>query len=164
SAADQPLRGEDGSVLAIVNGEIYNQRALRAELEAQGHRFRSRSDCEVVVHLYEERGLEAFERLEGQFAAAIWDANHETLVLARDRMGEKPLYYHESTSGILFASELRALLADPSIAASPDDLAIHHYLTFKFVPSPSTGIRGIRKLPPGHLLHWERGRASLKRY
>ena len=118
----------------------------------------------MAVHLYEEHGLEAFDRLEGQFAIAIWDGNLETLVLARDRMGEKPLYYHESTSRILFASELRALLADPGIAASPDDLAIHHYLTFKYVPSPSTGIRGIRKLPAGHLLHWERGRASLKRY
>src|SRR5262249_20507870 len=95
SAATQPLPNEDGTVLAVVNGEIYNHRELRATLEGLGHRFRSRSDSEVVVHLYEEHGLEAFERLEGQFAIAVWDANHETLVLVRDRMGEKPLYYHE---------------------------------------------------------------------
>lgn len=164
SAANQPLPNENGTVHAVVNGEIYNHRELRKNLEELGHRFRSRSDSEVVVHLYEAHGLEAFERLEGQFAVAVWDANLETLVLARDRMGEKPLYYHESSSRILFASELRALLADPRLTAAPDDLAIHHYLTFKYVPSPATGIRGIRKLPAGHLLHWERGRASLKRY
>src|SRR5437867_4792857 len=163
-AAAQPLPNEDGTILTVVNGEIYNHRELRAGLEAKGHRFRSRCDSEVVVHLYEEHGPDALERLEGMFALAIWDGNTETLVLARDRAGEKPLYYHENPSRIVFASEIGALLADPAVAASPDDLAIHHYLTFRYVPSPSTGLRGIGKIPPGHLLSWDRGRASLTQY
>src|SRR2546425_12694405 len=104
--AVQPLPNEDGTIFAAVNGEIYNHRELRARLEDRGHRFRSRTDSEVVVHLYEEYGAEAVEKLEGMFAIAIWDGNLEALLLARDRMGEKPLYYHETPARILFASEI----------------------------------------------------------
>src|SRR5262245_58964268 len=128
-AAAQPMANEDGSILAVVNGEIFNHRGLREELLARGHRFRSRCDVEVVVHLYEEHGAAAVERLEGQFALAVWDGKRDALLLARDTMGEKPLYYHATPERIAFASEIGALLADPSIEARPDDLAIHHFLT-----------------------------------
>ncbi len=160
--AAQPMAGEDGRVLSVVNGEIYNHRALRAELEAKGHRFRSRSDSEVVVHLVEEHGPDALGRLEGMFAIAVWDGREGTLLLARDPMGEKPLYWHASPARLLFASELGALLADPGVERRPDDLAIHRYLTFKCVPSPATGLRGIYKLPPGHRLIWRRGEATVR--
>ena len=163
-AAAQPFEAERGRVFASVNGEIYNHRALRGDLEAQGHRFRSHSDCEVVLHLYEEHGADFPERLEGMFAAAVWDDERERLVLARDRLGEKPLYYHEDAERIVFASEIGALLADRSIGREIDDLAIHHYLTFRFVPSPHTGIHGVRKLPPGCTLVWERGRSTFRRH
>lgn len=163
-AAAQPMPNEDGTILAVVNGEIYNHRVLRAGLETKGHRFRSRSDVEVLVHLYEDLGPEAVKRLEGMFAFALWDERAGRLLLGRDTLGEKPLYYHESPERILFASELGALLADPSIETAPDEDAIESYLTFRFVPSPATGLRGVFKLPPGHLLLWERGRKRIERY
>lgn len=164
AAAGQPLANEDGTILAVVNGEIYNHRELRKGLEEEGHRFRSRADVEVIVHLYEDHGPRAVERLEGMFALAIWDQRTETLLLARDTMGEKPLYYHESSERIVFASELGALLADSSLVPEVDEEALEQYLAFRFVPSPGTGLRGVFKLPPGHRMIWERGSKRIERY
>jgi asparagine synthase (glutamine-hydrolysing) len=162
--ARQPMANEDGSVVVSVNGEIYNFKELRRELESAGHRFRSRSDSEVVVHLYEEVGPDCVRRLRGMFAFALWDARRRVLLLARDAAGEKPLYYCLDGEGIVFASELWALLQDPSVPADPDPEALGQYLRFGYVPSPWTAFRGVRKLPAAHYLVVEDGRARVERY
>jgi asparagine synthase (glutamine-hydrolysing) len=156
---DQPLANEDGSVTVVQNGELYNFRELRRELEERGHRFRSRGDTEVLAHLYEEYGDAFAERLRGMFAVAIWDARRRRLVLARDRFGIKPLYYRESGGELLFASELRAL---PRGEVDPD--ALEAFLAFNSIPAPLSIFRGTWKLPPGHLLIWEGGRIRLARF
>jgi asparagine synthase (glutamine-hydrolysing) len=160
----QPLDGEDGSCHLILNGEIYNHPDLRSELESAGHRFRTRSDAEVVVHGYEEWGDAVVERLRGMFAFALWDERRQRLLLARDRLGKKPLVYHEGGGGLKFASELQGLLADPTVPRQPDLRALHHYLTYQYVPAPWTAFQGVRKLPPAHLLVFEDGRASVRPY
>jgi asparagine synthase (glutamine-hydrolysing) len=150
----QPLSSEDGGVWAVQNGEIYNYRALVQELTARGHVFRTASDTEVLVHGYEEYGPAIAERLRGMFAFAVWDAAAERLVVARDRLGIKPLVYRVDETGITFASEIKALLA----AGAPrqlDRLALHDYLSFNYVPGPRTIFEGIAKLPAGHLLTWD---------
>src|SRR5919106_1504444 len=154
---DQPIGNEDGSVQVVQNGEIYNYRELRAGLEANGHRFTTRSDTEVLVHLYEERGPRFVEALRGMFAIALWDARSRRLVLARDRFGIKPLYYRDAGGTLSFASELTALRRQPGFAAEIDLDALHAYLAFNFVPAPLSIFRGVRKLSPGHLLVWEEG-------
>jgi asparagine synthase (glutamine-hydrolysing) len=160
----QPLDGEDGSCHLILNGEIYNHAELRPELETAGHRFRTRSDAEVVVHGYEQWGDAVVERLRGMFAFALWDERRQRLLLARDRLGKKPLVYHEAEGRLQFASELQGLLADPALPRQPDLAALHHYLTYQYVPAPWTAFQGVRKLPPAHLLVFEDGRASVRRY
>lgn len=161
---DQPIAGEDGSVQVIQNGEIYNYRELGAELRAQGHRFRTDSDTEVLVHLYEEHGPSFVERLRGMFAIALWDAGRRRLLLARDRYGIKPLYYRVAGPKLSFASELKALLEEPDFSREIDLDAVDAFLAMNFVPTPMTIFKGASKLPAGHLLIGEAGRVEISRY
>ncbi|MBA2384547.1 MAG: asparagine synthase (glutamine-hydrolyzing) [Actinobacteria bacterium] len=156
---DQPLANEDETVHVVQNGEIYNYRELRRELEGHGHRFRTHSDTEVIAHLYEQHGDEFVQRLRGMFAVALWDARRRRLVLARDRFGIKPLYYRARGGGLEFASELRAL---PRGEVDLD--ALEAFLAFNSIPGPLTIFCGTRKLLPGHLLVWERGEPRIERY
>jgi asparagine synthase (glutamine-hydrolysing) len=156
---DQPVANENGTVHVVQNGEIYNYRELRRELERAGHSFRTQGDTEVLLHLYEEHGDQFAERLRGMFAIAIWDASHRRLVLARDRFGIKPLYYRHADNELAFASELRAL---PRGEIDLD--ALEAFLAFNSIPAPLTIFRAIRKLPPGHLLIYEDGRLELRRF
>lgn len=149
---DQPIANEDGSIHVIQNGEIYNYRELRRDLERQGHRFTTHSDTEVIVHMYEQEGLDFVSRLRGMFALAIWDSRTRRLVVARDRFGIKPLYYHEGPDFLCFASELKALLQHPHVPREIDLAALNTYLTFNWIPAPATIFRGVRKLRPGQLL------------
>lgn len=152
SGGRQPLFSEDGSIALVANGEIYNHRALRPELEQLGHHFRSHSDCETIVHAYEEFGESCVTRLRGMFAFAIHDTRRRRLVLARDRLGEKPLYVARVAGGLLFASELRALLASGLVAVTFDKSSLYTFFHYGFVPEPHTCIAGVTKLPAGHLL------------
>jgi asparagine synthase (glutamine-hydrolysing) len=145
-----PLANEDGSVWVTFNGEIYNFRELRAQLEERGHVFRTATDTEVLVHLYEEFGVDCVQHLRGMFAFALWDAPRRRLFLARDRLGKKPLFYARTPTALIFGSGAGAVLADPSIEAHPDFAAIDAYLTYQYVPSPMTAFAGISKLPPAH--------------
>jgi asparagine synthase (glutamine-hydrolysing) len=156
---DQPVANESGTLHVVQNGEIYNYRELRRELERAGHSFRTQGDTEVLLHLYEEHGDQFAERLRGMFAIAIWDASHRRLVLARDRFGIKPLYYRHADNELAFASELRAL---PRGEIDLD--ALEAFLAFNSIPAPLTIFREIRKLPPGHLLIYEDGRLELRRF
>jgi asparagine synthase (glutamine-hydrolysing) len=149
SAGHQPMANEDGSVWITYNGEVYNHPELRAELEARGHRFRSKTDTEAIVHLYEDEGPACVERLHGMFAFAIWDARRGALFLARDRVGVKPLYYALLPHGLLFGSEIKAILEHPAAPRDLDEEAMASYLTFGFTPPPSTMFRGISKLGAG---------------
>jgi asparagine synthase (glutamine-hydrolysing) len=162
--AHQPLTNEDGSLWIAFNGEVYNFQELRPELERQGHAFRSDGDTETVLHLYEEHGVDCLQRLRGMFAFALWDARRRTLFVARDRLGKKPLFYYQDRSRFLFASEPKAILQDPDVVADPDPLAIDHYLTYGYVPSPRSAFRGIRKLPPGHYLLVRNGEVEVRPY
>jgi len=156
---DQPIANEDGTLHVVQNGEIYNYRELRRELERAGHRFRTHGDTEVLLHLYEEHGEGFAERLRGMFAIAIWDGPRRRLLLARDQFGIKPLYYREVGGELAFASELRAL---PRGEIDLD--ALEAFLAFNSIPAPLTIFRETRKLPAGHLLVWEGGRARLERF
>ncbi len=149
---DQPIGNEDGTVQVIFNGEIYNYQVLRDELESRGHWFQTRSDTEVLVHLYEEQGENLVERLRGMFAFALWDGAKRRLLLARDRLGIKPLYLYRDEEVLLFGSELKAILAYPGIAREVAPEGVESFLTFGFVPGPNTIFRGIVKLPPAHTL------------
>jgi len=164
-SGDQPVASESGDVVAVFNGELYNFRALRAELEAKGHDVRGTGDTPVIPHLYEEHGTGFAERLEGMFAVALWDRARERLVLARDRVGKKPLLWTRLPDGTLaFASELKALLQVPGISREVDPDAIDAYLALQYVPGPRTALRGIQKVPPGHVLVAEGGSERLERY
>jgi len=163
-AGRQPLSNEDGTVWITFNGEIYNHLELRSRLKAKGHVFRSRSDTEAIVHAYEEYGLDFARHLTGMFALAIWDAPRRRLVLARDRLGLKPLYYTLEDGRVRFASEIKALLADPSLKRALHPQGLLDLLGYEFVPAPATLFEGIRKLLPGSLLTVEDGRARLSRY
>ncbi len=161
----QPMANETGSVRVVFNGEIYNHAELRVGLEARGHAFRTRCDTEVLAHLYEDVGPRFVERLQGMFAVAVWDAASETLTLARDRLGIKPLYYYADPRGLAFASELSALLAHPEVPREVDPHSLHLYLDHEFVPAPRTMIRGVRKLRPAELLTVDRrGEVSTTTY
>jgi asparagine synthase (glutamine-hydrolysing) len=160
----QPMANEDRSVWLVFNGEIYNYRELRAELLAAGHAFRTRSDTEVILHLYEELGAGCLPRLRGMFALAVWDGRRERLLLARDRLGKKPLVYACLPDGLSFASELGALLQDPAVDRALDPAALDAYLRCQAIPSPRTIYRAVRKLPPGHALVWENGTTRVERY
>ena len=157
----QPLANEDGSVWTVFNGEIYNYRELTADLLARGHRFGTASDTETLVHLYEEHGADCVRHLRGMFAFALWDARRRTLLLARDRLGIKPLYYAETTHGLVFGSELKALIASPWVQRDIDPRALAAYLRFGYVPDPLSILKGVVKLPPGHLVLVKEGRAGL---
>lgn len=148
SGGRQPMSNEDGSVWITFNGEIYNHAALRSELVTRGHRYRSATDTETIVHLYEEEGPRCVERLHGMFALAIWDRRSRQLLLARDRLGVKPLYYAQPAGGFVFASEIKALLAHPAVRPELDRTAFEHYLTFVSTPAPLTMFRGVYKLAP----------------
>jgi len=163
-SGDQPVYNEDRSVAVVLNGEIYNYRELRRRLIANGHRFTSEGDTEVIAHLYEEEGPEFVRSLAGMFAVAIWDARREELLIARDRMGKKPLFYAERKGTISFASELWALLADEQISRELDPEALDRFFAYTYVPSPFSAFRAVRKLPPATLLRWRRGRLSSELY
>ena len=157
AGSDQPLRNEDGSVQLVFNGEIYNYRELRRQLGARGHRFHTDGDGETVVHLYEERGAAAVERLRGMFALALWDSRRGRLLLARDRFGQKPLYTYQDGRIFAFASEIKALLAHPAVPresafAAGDKRALQAWLSYGYVPAPQTAFRGIKMLEPGRTL------------
>src|SRR3954469_8450930 len=155
---DQPIATEDGAVTVAQNGEIYNHAQLRRELEARGHRFRTRCDTEVIGHLYEDEGAGAFERLRGMFAIALWDARARRLVLARDRFGIKPLFHARLRDGALaFASELSALTRVPDFPRELDPDGLEAYLAFNSIPGPLTAYAAARKLLPGHWLTWDAG-------
>lgn len=162
----QPLSNEDGGVWTVFNGEIYNFPELRRRLEAGGHKLRARGDAEVLVHLYEDEGEAMFSMLRGMFALAIWDAPRRTLLLARDRLGQKPLVYRRHNGRLTFASELKALLALPRIDAPRrvDPIALDQYLTYGYVPQPRTILEGVEKLPPAHYAVWRDGEFRIRRY
>jgi asparagine synthase (glutamine-hydrolysing) len=161
----QPMANEDGTVWVTFNGEIYNEPKLRAELLERGHQFRTQSDTECIVHLYEELGADFARRLNGMFALAIWDGRRRRLILARDRMGQKPLVYAATArGGLIFGSEPKALLQHPDVARRLDVPALARYLFYEYVPAPHSIWSGMRKLPPAHVLVWEEGRATLSRY
>lgn len=149
-AGRQPMSNADGTVHIVFNGEIYNYRELREKVDH--YRFQSETDTEVLLHLYEEFGEECLQYLRGMFAFAIWDERDERLFLARDRLGQKPLFYRKATGSFVFGSTIKAILADTDVRATPDLPAIRSYLTYQYVPSPRTGFRGIRQLEPGHFL------------
>ena len=157
STGHQPIGNEDGSVQIVFNGEIYNFAELRNELIALGHHFATASDTETIVHAYEEFGEECVEKFRGMFAFAIWDANREWLFLARDRFGKKPLYLCQRGDNLLFASEIKSLLAFPGIPVDVNLDAVWDYLSYRYVPGPATLFSGIRKLPPGSFAVWEKG-------
>lgn len=148
----QPLYSEDGAIVLIANGEIYNHVELRQDLERRGHQFRTHSDCEVILHLYEEFGAGCVDSLRGMFAFALWDSKCRKLLLGRDRMGEKPLYYWSDKERMIFCSELRGLLASRQIPFDLDPVAVCDYFHFNFVPEPGTILRGVRKLPAAHVM------------
>lgn len=164
SAGPQPLRSVDGQTVVAFNGEIYNHRELRHDLERQGSRFRTRCDTEVVLEAFRQWGTDSFQRLRGMFAIALWDAQDERLILARDRSGIKPLYFARQAGQIYFGSELKAIFAHPSIPRILDEQALEDFLSLNYVPGPRTLIRGIEKLPAGHYLEWARGDARIHRY
>jgi len=163
-AGHQPMSNEDGSIWIVFNGEIYNFLDLREKLQKKGHTFTSHTDTETIIHLYEDKGIECVDDLRGMFAFAIWDENRHRLFLARDRAGKKPLVYTHNKEGLLFASEIKSLLIDPLVKKDVDYTALHHYLTYQYVPSPLTSFLGIKRLPPAHILIYERGDLMIKRY
>lgn len=148
----QPMSNEDGTVWALLNGEIYNYPELRSELLDRGHKFATKSDTEVIVHLYEDHGEDCFSKLRGMFSIAIWDSRLRKLVLARDRVGKKPLFYAAGEKRILFGSELKCLLADDSLPRDVDEQALSDYFSFGYIPAPKTIYRSVRKIMPGHYL------------
>src|SRR5262249_12677672 len=160
----QPMSGEDRRVWTVFNGEIYNYRELTARLTARGHTFQTRSDTEAIVHGYEERGLASLDDLEGMFAFALWDGPARTLILARDRLGIKPLYYAVLPDQIVFASELKALVEHPAIDRTLDLTALSRYLAHEYVPAPFSIFRSVRKLPAGHYLTYANGRVKVEPY
>src|SRR5262245_43961649 len=164
AAGHQPMARGDGRFWITYNGEIYNFLLLRAELEREGARFRSRTDTEVILTLYARHGPDCLRRLRGMFAFAIWDTRDRTLFLARDRLGKKPLFYYQDPERLVFASEPKAIFEDPEVPREADVEAIHHYLTYGYVPSPWSAFRGVRKLPPAHYLVARDGRLTVTRY
>jgi asparagine synthase (glutamine-hydrolysing) len=161
---DQPIFNEDGTVAVVLNGEIYNYRELRDRLLASGHRFATQADTEVIPHLYEEEGPNCVRSLNGMFGLAIWDSRRRRLVLARDRVGKKPLFYSLRPEALSFASELRALLQDPEVPSELDYRALDAYLALRWIPAPFSAFRAVKKLPPASVLVLEEGRARIERY
>lgn len=162
--ARQPMANEDGSVRLVFNGEIYNYRSLRRRLEGTGHLFSNEGDGESIVHLYEDMGTDCFGELNGMFAIGIWDSHHNRLVLARDRIGQKPLYYAIDNGRLIFGSELKCLAAVEGICNEIDPAAIDEFLTYQYIPHPSTIWKGVHKLAPGHFATFENGEIKVQRY
>ncbi|MFV2070314.1 MAG: asparagine synthase (glutamine-hydrolyzing), partial [Pirellulales bacterium] len=160
----QPLANEDETVWLVFNGEVYNYRELRRRLEGAGHRFRTAGDTETIVHLYEQEGIDFLQHLVGMFALALWDGRRRQLILARDRLGQNPLVYRQEADRLLFASELKGLLAVPGVPREIDPRSVDRYLTYQYVPHPETIFRGIHKLPPAHYGIYAEGRFSVRRY
>jgi asparagine synthase (glutamine-hydrolysing) len=160
----QPMGNEDGSIQVVFNGEIYNFLELKKDLEAKGYRFRTRSDTETIIYGYEEWGEDFVQKLRGMFAIALWDSRNRKLLLIRDRIGKKPLYYYLGKGRILFASEIKALLMDKSIPKKIDPSALDSYLSFGYVPSPLSIFKAIRKLPPAHIAVCKLGNFSVRQY
>ncbi len=156
AAGNQPMHGCTDRVWLVFNGEIYNHLQLREQLEGRGHIYRSHTDSETILHLYEEQGVDLLNQIEGDFAIAIWDAEREQLFLARDRLGVKPLYFYHQDGRFIFASEIKAILQHPAVTREVDEQALYHYLTFLTTPAPQTLFRGIQKLPAGHFLTLDR--------
>src|ERR671913_483220 len=161
ATGQQPIGSEDGAVQVVFNGEIYNFRELRADLERAGHRFTTTTDTEVIVHGYEQWGRGVFARLRGMFAIALWDSRARALWLARDRAGIKPLYYVEHGGRLFYGSELKSLLAAGAVQRAVEPQALAHYLAFLYTPPDRAIFEGVRKLPPGHLLCWRDGHARV---
>ncbi len=162
SGGKQPLSNEDGSVWIVFNGEIYNHRELRPALEAKGHKFRTNCDTEVIVHLYEEHGADCLPYLNGMFAFAIYDLKQEEILVARDRLGQKPLVYFETAKRLVFSSELQSIRKHPDMPGEFNLQAVHDYLSLQYVPSPHTIFKGVNKLPPGHFLELDIAKRSAK--
>ena len=160
----QPIFNEDRSMCIIFNGEIYNFIQIRDDLLEKGHRFSTRSDTETILHAYEEWGEKCVDYLRGMFAFAIWDSKARRLFLARDRLGIKPLFYAEQNGKFYFASEMKAILADPDFSRDLDKTALAGYFSFSYIPAPMTIYTGIRKLLPGHTLTWENGSIGINKY
>lgn len=160
----QPICNEDETVWIVYNGEIYNYKFLRRELEKKGHSFRTKSDTEVIVHLYEQYGEHCVEKLSGMFAFGIWDCGSNKLMLARDRLGQKPLFYSENKGNFYFASEIKAILGVEKQERDIDFESVHHYLSLRFIPSPHTMLEGVKKLPPAHILIWQKGKITVSKY
>jgi len=160
----QPMANEDGTLRVTYNGELYGWPELRAELAGRGHRFRGASDTEALLHLYEEQRTEMFPRLRGMFTFGLYDAPRRRLLLGRDRFGIKPLYYHDDGKRLVFASELKSLMLDPSVPRDIDESALADYLTYQYVPSPSSIFRAVKKLPAGHFLTCDRSGVRVERY
>ena len=165
SAGHQPMHGCDERTWLVFNGEIYNHAQLRIGLEERGHRYSSRTDSETILHLYEERGLDFVHDIEGDYAIALWDANRERLVLVRDRIGVKPLYYFYKDGRFIFASEIKSIVQHPGVTRDIDEQSLYHYLTFLTTPAPQTLFKDIYKLPAGHMLTLERdGELNIQQY
>lgn len=164
SDGHQPVYSEDESIVAVFNGEIYNFLDLFKSLDGKGHKLRSKSDSEVIPHLYEEFGDDFVKHLRGMFAIAIYDQKRDRLLLARDRAGKKPLYYSTTSNGLVFGSEIKALLANPAVKRTVDLKAIDTFLAYAYVPHPMSAFREIKKLPPAHILTFEKGKERLSRY
>jgi len=164
STGHQPIHNEDRTIWIVFNGEIYNFQALRRQLEAAGHRFYTGTDTEVIVHAYEEWGKAAIAKLRGMFGLAIWNARTRTLIVARDRVGIKPLHYAEANGRLYFGSEIKSILCAPDLPRELDPDALDHYLSFLYTPREGSIFRGVRKLPPGHILTWHDGRCAVERF
>src|SRR4030043_2374792 len=160
----QPLSNENEKVWVIFNGEIYNFRELREDLEGRGHRFKTHSDTEVIAHSYEEYGEKCFKRFNGMFAIGIWDEKRNRLVLARDRLGKKPLYYSYINETFLFASELKAILSCPDFRRKVDPLSFMKYLFFEFIPCPHTIFKDAKKIPAASYLIWDKKGIEVRQY
>ncbi|MDD2774177.1 MAG: asparagine synthase (glutamine-hydrolyzing) [Elusimicrobiales bacterium] len=164
STGHQPISNEDGTIWIVFNGEIYNFPELRAYLESRGHVFRTKTDTEAIIHLYEEHGRDCVKKLRGMFAFAIWDAPKKRLFAARDRVGKKPLCYFAGNGRFVFASELRSVMAADGVPKELDPRAVDMFLSLQYIPAPRTIYKGVRKLPPAHTLTVESGRVSVEPY
>jgi asparagine synthase (glutamine-hydrolysing) len=164
STGDQPIHNEDNTIWTVFNGEIYNFRSLRKDLEGRGHRFYTRGDTELLVHFYEDSGYDLCDSLRGMFAFAIWNEAKQELLVARDRLGKKPLYYTQLGDSILFASEIKALLCCEDVPRAIDPVSLDQYLTLGYVSGPRTMFRGISKLLPGHLMIFSNGHLAIREY
>jgi len=163
-AGHQPMSNEDGSIWIVMNGEVYNFLELREDLEKKGHCFKSHTDTEVILHLYEDKGIDCLKELRGPFVFAIWDDKRKRLFVARDRVGKKPLFYLYKNQTLIFASEAKAILQDPEVSIEVNRPAITDYLSYGYTPTPESMFKGIMKLPPAHFMLYENGNIKMERY